>query len=102
MHRHHFPIQNAALELRNLCGDLAERVNQPGDAIVGRANHPATGLQCAHLRHLQVLQRADGRTKPGVVADRQQQVAARRQVGGEVWIHHFVANEWRNLITLGL
>ncbi|MNV39567.1 hypothetical protein D3C71_1311510 [compost metagenome] len=102
MHRHHFAIQDAAFELRDLIGNLTERVDQAGHAVVGGADHPAAGLQRTHLRHLQVLQRADGGAEPGVVADGQQQVAAGGKAGGELRINHFIADERRDLITLGL
>ena len=59
LHRHHLPIEYRALELRDPRGDLAERVDQRRHAIVGRADHPAPGFECPHLRHLQMLQRAD-------------------------------------------
>ncbi len=89
------------LELRDAFGDLAEGVDQHGHAVVGRADHPAAGFQGTHLCHLQVLQRTDGGAEPGVVADRQQDVALRGQIGGELGIDHFVADIRGDPVSLG-
>ncbi|MNZ75042.1 hypothetical protein D3C78_935120 [compost metagenome] len=49
-----------------------------------------------------MLQRADRGAEPGVVADGQQQVAARRQARSELGVDHLVADVRGNLVTLGL
>jgi len=54
------------------------------------------------LRHLQVLQRANRGAEPGVVANGQQNVALGSKAGHKVRVHHFIANKWCDLITLGL
>ena len=102
LHWQHLAVQHALLELRQLGGDPALWVDQHGHAVIGRADHPAAGFEGAHLRHLQVLQGADGAAEPGVVAHRQEDVAARRQAGSKLRVHHLVADKTGDAVALGL
>ena len=55
LHGQHFAVEHAAFELRQAELDTALRVDHHSHAVVGGADHPASGLERPHLRHLQVL-----------------------------------------------